>query len=76
MLNKLLKDVYARFTSRTTLFAAFFAYTSFWLAKHSLLTNQYVCVITALHVTVVARSVAEDRKEAAGNDGGSDASGS
>lgn len=46
--------------SRSTLFAAFFSYTAYHLAGHGLLTSQYVAVITALHVTVVGRAIADD----------------
>jgi hypothetical protein len=49
--------------ARSTVFAAFFAITAFILALKGLLTSQYVGVITALHVSIVARAVAEDYHE-------------
>jgi len=50
-----------KWTSRSTIFAAFFAATAFVLALLSKLTPEYVAVITALHVTVTARAIAQDR---------------
>lgn len=52
-----------RWLSRSTIFAAFFAVTAFILALKGLLTGQYVAVITALHVTVTTRAIAEDYHE-------------
>jgi hypothetical protein len=37
--------------------------TGFTLALHGLLTTEYVALVTALHVTVSARAVAEDLHE-------------
>lgn len=52
-----------RWLSRSTLFAAFFAVTAFILACCGKLTTEYVTVITALHVSIVGRAVAEDYHE-------------
>lgn len=54
-----------RWLSRSTAFAVFFAVTAYLLALKGLLTNQYVAVITALHVTVVSRAIADDYHERA-----------
>ena len=46
--------------SRSTVFAVFFAVTSFILALKSLLTGQYVAMCTAVQTMVVTRAVAQD----------------
>jgi hypothetical protein len=52
-----------KWKSRSTLFAAFFAVTSFILALKSLLTGQYVAMVGAVQAILVARAVAEDQHE-------------
>ncbi|MGH9716390.1 MAG: hypothetical protein ACRD4R_06655 [Candidatus Acidiferrales bacterium] len=52
-----------RWTARSTVFAAFFAGTAFYLALDGRLSYQYVSAITAVHAFLIARAVAEDRKE-------------
>lgn len=52
-----------RWLSRSTLFSAFFSVTAFILAMKGLLTGQYVAVITALHVGITGRAIAEDYHE-------------
>lgn len=63
-----------RWTARSTIFAAFFSASAFYLALHGLLTDQYVAAITAIHAVLVARAWAEDR--AAGKAAGTDDNGS
>ena len=48
--------------ARSTVFAIFFAVTGFYLALTLRLTNQYVALISALHVTICGRAIAEDFK--------------
>ena len=52
-----------KWSSRSTVFAAFFTVTSFILALKGLLTGQYVAMATALQGWVVGRSVADDYHE-------------
>jgi hypothetical protein len=56
-------EIKSRWLSRSTIFAAFFAVTAYLLALKGLLTSTYVCVITALHITVTGRAIAEDYHE-------------
>lgn len=52
-----------KWISRSTLFAAFFAISSFILALKGLLTSQYVAMCGAVQSMMVARAVAEDYHE-------------
>jgi len=52
-----------RWLSRSTIFAAFFAITSFILATKSLLTGQYVAMWGAVQAMVTGRAIAEDYHE-------------
>jgi hypothetical protein len=52
-----------KWLSRSTIFAGFFAVTAFILALKGLLTGQYVAIVTALHVSVTGRAIAEDYHE-------------
>lgn len=52
-----------RWTARSTVFAAFFAASAFYLALHGLLSDQYVAAITAIHAFLITRAVLEDRKQ-------------
>lgn len=49
-----------RFTSRSTLFAAFFAIAGTILAFTHRLDGSYVALVAAVQSLVVARSIAED----------------
>lgn len=64
------KFLHGRWSSRSTVFAAFFAITSFILALKGLLTAQYVAAIGAIHTFVVVRAVVEDVKNGNGGDNG------
>ena len=57
-----------KWRSRSTIFAAFFAITSFVLALKGLLTSQYVAMCGAVQSMMVARAVAEDYHERANKD--------
>lgn len=57
-----------RWTARSTVFAAFFAGTSFWLALKGLLTPEYVASIGAVHGLLIVRAVFEDRKKKGDDD--------
>jgi len=52
-----------KWLSRSTVFAAFLAITSFILALKGLLTGQYVAMATALQGWIVSRAVADDFHE-------------
>lgn len=52
-----------RWLSRSTIFAAFFAITSFALSLKGLLTGQYVAMCSAVQAMIVGRAVAEDYHE-------------
>ena len=49
-----------KWLSRSTVFAAFLAITSFILALKGLLTGQYVAMATALQGWIVGRAMADD----------------
>lgn len=51
-----------RWTARSTVFAAFFAASAFYLALVGKLTPDYVAAITAIHAFLITRAVLEDRK--------------
>lgn len=52
-----------KWLARSTVFAVFFAVTSFILALKGHLSSEYVAVIATLHVSVVGRAIAEDYHE-------------
>jgi hypothetical protein len=52
-----------KWVSRSTIFAAFFAITSFVLALKGLLTGQYVAMCGAVQAMVTGRAIAEDYHE-------------
>lgn len=49
-----------KWLSRSTVFAAFFAITSFILALKGLLTGNFVAMCSAVQAMVVSRAVADD----------------
>lgn len=53
----------SRWLSRSTVFATFFAVTSFTLALAGKLTAEYVGAISAIHGFIVWRAIAQDKKE-------------
>lgn len=53
----------SKWLSRSTVFAAFFAVTSFILAMKGLLTGTYVAMCSAVQAMVVGRAVADDYHE-------------
>lgn len=61
MLGCLKKFIESRWSSRSTVFAGYFAITAFILALKGVLSGgQYVAAITAIHAFIVVRAVSED----------------
>jgi hypothetical protein len=52
-----------RWLARTTVFAAFFAITSFLLSLKGLLTGNYVAMCSAVQTMMVGRAIADDYHE-------------
>lgn len=59
-MRKAFSNLWSRFTARTTLFAAWFAVTSFLLERSGHLSGNYVAMCTAVQTLIVAHSIKED----------------